>query len=94
MKNFRQMVLIFFLALKTGPGSSCIIYKIPVKFSLSFDMKPGTGVIQTNGTENFGRKNGKKGIPRKEFLSFRKISTGMNRSIQILPRIPDFSYKW
>ena len=57
-------------------------------------MKPGTGVIETNGTENFGRKNGKKGIPRKEFLSFRKISTRVNRSIQILPRIPDFSYKW
>ena len=40
-------------------------------------------VIQTNGTENFGRfgKNGKKVIPRKILLFLRKISTGMNRSI-------------
>ena len=42
-KNFRQMVLVFFLAPKTGTGLSCIIYKIPVNFSLSLDMKPGTG---------------------------------------------------
>ena len=33
----------FFLAPKTGTGLSCTIYKIPVNFSLSLDMKPGTG---------------------------------------------------
>ena len=32
-----------FLALKTGTGLSCTIYKIPVNFSLSLDLKPGTG---------------------------------------------------
>ena len=31
-----------FLAPKTGTGLSCTIYKIPVNFSLSLDMKPGT----------------------------------------------------
>ena len=50
-------------------------------------------VIQANGTENFGRygKNGKKVIPRKILLFLRKISTGMNRSIWILPGISEFS---
>ena len=44
VKNFCQMVLVkFFLAPKTGTGLSCIIYKIPVNFLLSLDMKPGTG---------------------------------------------------
>ena len=32
-----------FLAPKTGTGMSCAIYKIPVNFSLSLDLKPGTG---------------------------------------------------
>ena len=61
-----------FLAPKTGTGLSCTIYKMPVNFSLSLDMKPGPIVIQTNGIENFGRfgKNGKKVIRRKVLLSF------------------------
>ena len=42
MKDFRQVVLVFFLASKTGTGLSCTIYKIPVNFPLSLDMKPGT----------------------------------------------------
>ena len=42
VKDFRQVVLVFFLASKTGTGLSCTIYKIPVNFSLSLDMKPGT----------------------------------------------------
>ena len=41
-KNFCQMVLVFFLALKTGTGLSCTIYKILVNFSLFLNMKPGT----------------------------------------------------
>ena len=41
VKNFRQMVLVFFWAPKTGTGLSCTIYKILVNFSLSLDMKPG-----------------------------------------------------
>ena len=67
------MVLMFFWARKTGTGLSCTIYKIPVNFSLSLDMKPAL-VIQTNGTENFGRfgKNGKKVIPRKVLLFFHR----------------------
>ena len=49
-------------------------------------------VIQTNGTENFGRfgKNGKKVILWKVLLFSRKISTRMNRSIWILPGISGF----
>ena len=42
VKNFPQVVLVFFLASKTGTGLSCTIYKIPVNFPLSLDMKPGT----------------------------------------------------
>ena len=33
----------FFVAPKTGTGLSCTIYKIPVNFSLSLDLEPGTG---------------------------------------------------
>ena len=43
VKIFRQMVLVFFSAPKTGTGLSCTMYKIPVNFSLSLDLKPGTG---------------------------------------------------
>ena len=43
VKNFCQMVLVFFLAQKTGTGLSCTIYKIPVNFSLSLELKPGRG---------------------------------------------------
>ena len=50
-------------------------------------------VIQTNGTENFARfgKNGKKVMSRNVLLFFQQISTGMNRSIWILPEISGFS---
>ena len=56
-----------------GTGILFTIYKIPINFSLSLKMKPGT----------VGRvgKNGKNVIPRNVVLVFRKISTGMNRSI-------------
>ena len=49
-----------FLALKTGTGLSCTTYKIPVNFSLSLDVKPGTSSLK-KGTENFSRfeKTGK-----------------------------------
>ena len=53
VENFCQMVLVFFLAPKTGTGLSCTIYETPVKFSLSQDMKPHTIFSQTNGTEKF-----------------------------------------
>ena len=82
-KNFGQMVLVFCLAQKRGTGLSCTIYKIPINFSLSLKMKPGA----------VGRvgKNGKNVIPRNVVLVFRKISTGMNRSIWTLPGISEFS---
>ena len=85
-----------FLAPKIGTGLSCIIYKIPVNFSLSLDMKSGTSNPHKYGTENFGRfgKNGKKVIARKVLLFFRKIPTGMNRSIWVSPEFPGFPYKW
>ena len=42
-KNYTLLnLLFFFLVPKTGTGLSCTIFKIPVNFSLSFDMKPGT----------------------------------------------------
>ena len=37
------MVLVYFLALKIEMGLSCTIYKIPLNFSLSLVLKPGTG---------------------------------------------------
>ena len=56
VKDFRQVVLVFFLASKTGTGLSCTIYKTQVNFPLSLDMKPGTSnPDKKNGTENFGR---------------------------------------
>ena len=59
VKIFRQMLLVLFLVPKTGTALSYTIYNIPVNFSLSLDMKPGT-----SNAENFGRfgKNGKKVI--------------------------------
>ena len=76
-ENFPSNVTGIFFEPKTGTGLSCTIYKIPVHFLLSLE------VIQTNDTGNFGRlgKNGKKIIPRKVLLFFRKISTGMIGSI-------------
>ena len=41
-ENFPSNGTGIFLAPKTGTGLSCTIYKIPVNFSLSLDMKPGT----------------------------------------------------
>ena len=44
VKNFPSNVDgILFLSAKTGTGLSCTIYKIPVNFSLSLDLKPGPG---------------------------------------------------
>ena len=55
-----------FLAPKTGTGLSCTIYKIPVKFSLSLDMKPGSSdPIKWYRKPWSFRKNGKSVIPRK-----------------------------
>ena len=50
-------------------------------------------VIQTNGTENFGRfgKNGKKGNTTKHITFSRKMFSGMNRFILILHGISEFS---
>ena len=91
VENFRQMVLVFFWAPKTGTGLSCTIYKIPVKFLVSLDMKPGTSNPNKWYRKFCFGKNGKKVIPRKVLPFFRKISNGMNRSIWILPGISGFS---
>ena len=82
VKTFRQMVQVFFWAPKTGTGLNCTIYKMRPTFSLSRDMKPGTS-NPNKWYRKFGRfgKNGKKVIPRKVLLFFRKISTGMSHSI-------------
>lgn len=49
--------------------------------------------MQTNGTKNFSHfgKNTKKVIPRKILLLLRKISSGRNHPISILPGITRFS---
>ena len=60
----------------------------------TFRLKGSVALVnQTNCSKNFSRfsKNGKKVIARKVFLSFRKISTGMNCSISILPGITGIS---
>ena len=69
IENFPSDVTGIFLALKTGTGLSCTIYKIPVNCSLSLNMKPSTGSPK-NGKENFGSfcKNRKTVIPRKVLL--------------------------
>ena len=64
VENFCQMVLVFFLAPKTGTGLSCTIYEIPVKFSLSQDMTRLTlysakQMVQKN-FNRFGKKRGKR----------------------------------
>ena len=38
VKNFCQMVLVFFFGTENRTGLSCTIYKIPVNFSLSLDL--------------------------------------------------------
>ena len=72
---------IFFLAPKTRTGLSCLFteYWQTIHFPSTWSLAL---VIQTNGTENFGRfgKNGKKVVPRKVLLFLRKSSTEMNRS--------------
>ena len=42
-ETFPSNITGIFLAPKTGTGLSCTIYKIPVNFSLSLDLEPGTG---------------------------------------------------
>ena len=92
VKNFRQMVLVFFWYEKQERDwvvpftKYWLIFRFLSTWSLPL-------VIQTTGTENFGRfgKNRKKVIPQKVLLIFHKISTRMNSSIRILPGIPRFS---
>ena len=70
------MVLVFFLAPKIGTGLSCTIYKIPVKFSLSLDMKSGTSNLNKwyRKFRSFRLKR-EKGNSSKGITFFRKIST-------------------
>ena len=57
------------------------IYKMTVNFSLSLASGRLALIIQTNGSENFGRcgKSGKKIIPWKVLAFLGKNSAGMNR---------------
>ena len=86
VRKFRGKISVkwywYFLAPKTGTGLSCTIYKIPLNFSLSLDMKP----VSSNPEKWYRklrsfRQKREKVIPRKVLLFSRKISTGMNRSI-------------
>ena len=81
-----------FLEPKTGTGLNFAIYKIPVNFSLSLDLTPGTG-----NPNKWYRKfrsfrwQREKGITSKGITFFRKMSTRVNRSLWILPGISRFS---
>ena len=61
-------------------GLSCTIYKIPVNFSLSLDLEPGT----SNPNKWINKLTNFSGI----------FQTGMNRSIEFSPEFPGFPYKW
>ena len=75
-EKFPSNISGIFLAPKTGTGLSCTIYKIPVKFSLSLDMKSGTSNLNkwyrkiSVVSVKTGKGNSSKGI-----TFFRKIST-------------------
>ena len=92
VENFRQMVLAFFWHRKQERDLFVPFTKYQLSFRFLWTWSLAL-VIQTNGTENFGRfgKNRKKVKPRKVLLSFWKISTGMKRSIWILHGISGFS---
>ena len=53
-------------------------------------------VIQTNGTENFGRfrKNGKKVIPQRYYFFSGKFPPGWTVPFEFSPEFPSFPYKW
>ena len=91
VENFRQMVLVF---TGTENRNGIELYHLQNTGKVfAFSGWRLALVIQTNGTEKFGRfgKNGKSILPRKVLPFSRKISTGMNRSIWILPVISGFS---
>ena len=86
------MVLVLFLVPKTGTGLRFTIYKIPANFLLSLDMKRGTSNPNKwcKKISVVSVKMGKR-LCLEKYSFFRKISTGMNRSISILHRISGFS---
>ena len=93
VKNFCEMVLAFFFWHRKQERDWVVPftkYRYIFRFLSTLSL---TLVIQTNGTENFGRfgKNGRTVTPRKVVLYFRKISTGMKRSIWIFPGISGYS---
>ena len=77
VKNFRQMVLVFFFGSETGTRLSCTITKYCEIFRFLLTRSQAL-VIPTNGSGNFDRfdKNGKKVIPRKVVLFSRKFLLG------------------
>ena len=81
VENFRQMVLVFFFGTKNRNGIELYHLQNSVKLSVSLDMKPGASNPNKWYRKFCFGKNEKKVIPRKVLLFFRKISTGMNRSI-------------
>ena len=86
------MVLVLFLVPKTGTGLRFTIYKILANFLLSLDMKRGTSNPNKwcKKISVVSVKIGKR-LFLEKYSFFRKISTGMNRSISILHRISGFS---
>ena len=76
---------IFFLALKTGMGLSCTIYKIPVNFSLFLERKGGT-------TGNPIPVKAGKG--KSSELGYYLFSENIPpRCSALFPKLPDFPYK-
>ena len=75
-----------FSAPKTGTGLSCTIYKIPVKFSLSVHLKPGTSDPHKWYRKFWSiRENREKGN-----VFSRKFPSGWNIPFELSPEFPVF----
>ena len=84
--------IFFFLASKKGTGLSCTIYYRQIfRFLSTWSMAT---VIQTNGTENFGRfgKNRKTVIFRKVLLFSGKFPPGWTVQFEFSSEYPGFTY--
>ena len=96
VENFRQMVLVCFWHRNRNGIGLYHLQNTGNVFAFSGHKACMALVIQTSGTENFGRfgKNGKKVVPRKVFLFSRKFSLGWAVPFEFTPKFPGFPYTW
>ena len=81
-----------FCAPKTGTGLSCTIYKIPVNFSLSLDMKPGTDNAN-KWYRKFRWKRGKGNTSKGITFFPGKFPPGWTAPFEFSPEFPGLPYK-